>query len=172
MGRITSALGHRRTFAAQNGMSALPSKADICSALIHVRYGRIADIPIQRCYYDAQILISAGKPHRGPLCIARKPHVWRFSGIREYCFGPLRRLGNTALHLCHSCAQHCWRVQRILGEVFLGSFAGTRAYCLLALACRRSVFEVLCRNQLPCLFSPEQHQTGRQKLRRQQREAT
>jgi hypothetical protein len=32
-----SALGHKRTFAAQNGMSALPSKADICGALAHVR---------------------------------------------------------------------------------------------------------------------------------------
>jgi hypothetical protein len=115
------------------------------------------------------ILISAGKLYRGPLGIARKPHAWRFSGIREYCLDPRRRLGNAALHLYHSYAQHCWRVQRISGEVFLGSFAGTRAYCLLALACRRSVFEVLCRNLLLCLFSLEQHQTGRQKLRRQQR---
>ena len=116
------------------------------------------------------ILISAGKLHRGPLCIARKTHAWRFSGIREYCLDPRRRLGNAALHLYHSYAQHCWRVQRILVEVFLGSFAGTRAYCLLALACRHSVFEVLCRNltQLICLFSLEQHQTGRQKLTLQQ----
>ena len=28
-----SALGHKRTFAAQNGMSAFPPKADMCSAL-------------------------------------------------------------------------------------------------------------------------------------------
>jgi hypothetical protein len=32
-----SALGHKRTFAVQNGMSALPSKADMCGALAHVR---------------------------------------------------------------------------------------------------------------------------------------
>ena len=33
----TSALGHKRTFAAQNVMSALPLKADMCSATRHVR---------------------------------------------------------------------------------------------------------------------------------------
>ena len=32
-----SALGHKRTFAVQNGMSALPPIADICSAQAHVR---------------------------------------------------------------------------------------------------------------------------------------
>jgi hypothetical protein len=32
-----SALGHKQTFAMQNGMSALPLKADICSALGHFR---------------------------------------------------------------------------------------------------------------------------------------
>jgi hypothetical protein len=31
------ALGQRQTFAVQKGMSALPPKADICSALVHVR---------------------------------------------------------------------------------------------------------------------------------------
>jgi hypothetical protein len=39
-----SALGLKRTFAPQNVMSALPAKADICSASAHVRYGPIADI--------------------------------------------------------------------------------------------------------------------------------
>src|SRR5262245_58717226 len=34
--RITSALGHKQTFAAQNAMSALPPKADICGATIDV----------------------------------------------------------------------------------------------------------------------------------------
>ena len=31
-----SALGHKRTCAVRNAMSALPSKADMCSALAHV----------------------------------------------------------------------------------------------------------------------------------------
>jgi hypothetical protein len=39
-----SALGHKRTFAPQKVMSALPPKADICGALAHVRFGPIADI--------------------------------------------------------------------------------------------------------------------------------
>ena len=39
-----SALGHKRTFAVQNDMSALPPKADICSARAHVRFVPIADI--------------------------------------------------------------------------------------------------------------------------------
>jgi len=39
-----SALGHKRTFAVQNCMSALPPKADICSAVAHVRFGPIADV--------------------------------------------------------------------------------------------------------------------------------
>ena len=39
-----SALGHKRTFAVQNAMSALPPIADMCSALGHVRFVPIADI--------------------------------------------------------------------------------------------------------------------------------
>jgi hypothetical protein len=39
-----SALGHKRTFAVQNGMSALPPKADMCGALAHVCFVPIADI--------------------------------------------------------------------------------------------------------------------------------
>ena len=39
-----SALGQKRTYAAQKGMSALPSKADMCSALGDVRFVPKADI--------------------------------------------------------------------------------------------------------------------------------
>jgi hypothetical protein len=50
MGRLEgpspmSALGHKRTFAVQNGMSALPPKADMCGATRDVRFVPIADIP-------------------------------------------------------------------------------------------------------------------------------
>jgi hypothetical protein len=38
-----SALGQKRTCAVQRGMSALPPIADICSALVHVRFVPIAD---------------------------------------------------------------------------------------------------------------------------------
>ena len=39
-----SALGHQRTCAAQSDMSALPPKADMCSAKRDVRYVPKADI--------------------------------------------------------------------------------------------------------------------------------
>jgi len=39
-----SALGHKRTYAVQNGMSALPPIADMRSALAYVRKVPIADI--------------------------------------------------------------------------------------------------------------------------------
>jgi len=38
-----SALAQKQTFAAQKAMSALPPKADICSALAHVRFVPKAD---------------------------------------------------------------------------------------------------------------------------------
>jgi hypothetical protein len=37
-------LGQKRTYAAQQVMSALPPKADMCSAQAHVCFGPIADI--------------------------------------------------------------------------------------------------------------------------------
>ena len=39
-----SALGQKQTFAAQDVMSALPPKADMCGALADVRFVPIADI--------------------------------------------------------------------------------------------------------------------------------
>ena len=41
-----SALGQKQTFAVQNGMSALPPKADIGSAQVHVRFVPKADITV------------------------------------------------------------------------------------------------------------------------------
>ena len=41
-----SASGHKRTFAVQNGMSALPPKADMCGATRYVRLVPIADIDV------------------------------------------------------------------------------------------------------------------------------
>src|SRR6516164_6529237 len=38
-----AALGHKRAFAVQTGMSALPPKADMCGARAHVRFGPKAD---------------------------------------------------------------------------------------------------------------------------------
>jgi hypothetical protein len=41
-----SALGQKRTFAAQKVMSALAPKADMCGAARDVRFGPIADINV------------------------------------------------------------------------------------------------------------------------------
>src|SRR5262249_45675321 len=41
---VMSALGQKRTFAPQKGMSALPPRADMCGAARDVRFGPIADI--------------------------------------------------------------------------------------------------------------------------------
>src|SRR5262245_10989026 len=43
-----SALGQKQTCAAQKGMSALPPKADMCSATRDVRFGQKADVAICR----------------------------------------------------------------------------------------------------------------------------
>ena len=40
-----SALGQKQTYAVQKGMSALPSKADMCDAKPNVCFVPIADIP-------------------------------------------------------------------------------------------------------------------------------
>ena len=42
-----SALGHKPTFAVQKGMSALPPRADMCSATRDVRYVPRADIRVR-----------------------------------------------------------------------------------------------------------------------------
>ena len=44
--RVMSALGQKQTFAAQNVMSALHPKADMCSATSDVRFVPEADIPV------------------------------------------------------------------------------------------------------------------------------
>ena len=55
-----SALGHKRTCALQKVMSALPPKADMCSATRDVRFGPKADID---CYnlFDGNDLKAPGE---------------------------------------------------------------------------------------------------------------
>src|SRR5262249_32069370 len=51
-----SAQGQKRTCAAQEGMSALPPKADMCSAVADVRYGPIADILVSFDHFVGNLL--------------------------------------------------------------------------------------------------------------------
>ena len=57
--RGMSALGQKQTFAVQYAMSALPPKADMCSATRHVRFVPIADIRM-----TAELMKSVRSPHR------------------------------------------------------------------------------------------------------------
>ena len=55
--RLMSALGHKRTYAVQKGMSALPPKADMCSAQAHVCFVPKADIGLRSLYYLGGIVL-------------------------------------------------------------------------------------------------------------------
>jgi hypothetical protein len=68
-----SALGQKQTFAVQYVMSALPPKADICSALIHVRFVPIAHkiilwpcpgCPFRKSYPDV-LMMQSGQDRNG-----------------------------------------------------------------------------------------------------------
>ena len=66
-----SALGQKQTFAVQNGMSALPPKADMCSASAHVRFVPIADIVLIRHFIGAR---QANGWSRFANCCPAAPH--------------------------------------------------------------------------------------------------
>ena len=55
-------LGHKRTFAVQRLMSALPPKADMCSATRDVRYGQKRTLALQQAHFtsSAAALGSSG----------------------------------------------------------------------------------------------------------------
>jgi hypothetical protein len=68
MGRPMSALGQKQTCAVQLGMSALPPIADMCSALVHVRYVPKADIAAFECRTDSCVIYSEGRRRAGLPC--------------------------------------------------------------------------------------------------------
>jgi hypothetical protein len=55
-----SALGQKQTLTLQSGMSALPPKADMCSALANVRFGPIADLDGSIDYLVGKLLNQQG----------------------------------------------------------------------------------------------------------------
>jgi hypothetical protein len=58
-----SALSQKQTFAPHNVMSALPPKADICSAQAHVRFGPIADIARVMIGFSIADIVVRGRSH-------------------------------------------------------------------------------------------------------------
>ena len=89
-----SALGHKRTFAPQNAMSALHPKADMCSATRYVRLVPIADIaPLHSITSSALASSFCGTARLSALAvlrlIARSYLVGACTG-RSAGFSPLR----------------------------------------------------------------------------------
>jgi hypothetical protein len=82
-----SALGHKRAFAVQNGMSALPPKADICSAQAHVRFVPKADIAN---LIDHLIGCLPHKLNSAALCLLLLPAVGDKLTTREFGGGRSR----------------------------------------------------------------------------------
>jgi hypothetical protein len=68
---VVSALGHKRTLALQNGMSALPPEADMCSARAHVGFGPTADNRKKRPPFGGLSKIQSGV-YRGSNPLAAK----------------------------------------------------------------------------------------------------
>jgi hypothetical protein len=59
-----SALGRKQTIAVQKGMSALPPKADICSALAHVCFGPMADMVVLFRVWVVDVTLVGWSSHR------------------------------------------------------------------------------------------------------------
>src|SRR5215468_269670 len=78
-----SALGHKRTYAAQNGMSALPSKAvKGCPALVKYTTHRrgpatqpAVELEINHAYTKLFVLCAAKLGPRGAICVRRGTSV-------------------------------------------------------------------------------------------------
>ena len=67
-----SALGQKRTFAVQKGMSALPPIADMCDATRDVRFGPTADIrPVHSITSSAMENTPAGMVRPSALAVVR-----------------------------------------------------------------------------------------------------
>ena len=77
-----SALGHKRTCAAQKGMCALPPKADICSARAHVWLGQKADFQSSRYAQGAAGIQRVAQPNYSGARALRK-------GMLEICIIPV-----------------------------------------------------------------------------------
>jgi|SRR6516165_330616 len=89
-----SALGRKRTFAVQNGMSALTLKADICSARADVRFGQKRTHAAQQMGSLLDHLVSAGEQR------------WR-QGQTEH------PSGLDIDHQLERCCLYDWKVRRL-----------------------------------------------------------
>ena len=91
---LTSALGHKQTFAVQNGMSALHPIADICGAARDVRYGPKADMATSLSYWFAFLVCASAYRKRRALLSRR---LLRRLRCRQRRYQPRHQRG---LQLC------------------------------------------------------------------------
>jgi hypothetical protein len=176
--------GHRRVHSVTSSAAPSSQPGDVVpSAFAALRLITWRDVRLGKS--RGWSLFSAGKRHREPHCISRKPYAWPLSDIRQYCRRDSRRRpGKNALHRHHTRARHCSPMQRILREVFLVSFGSIRERRLCPILTGRrplrrrcTAFSIPCHKPQPfCVVSDclalEQHCSGRQKSGWQQREAT
>src|SRR5262245_51489339 len=120
-----SALGHKRTCAMQNGMSALPAKADMCGAIRDVRSGPEADIA---CLLDH--FVGAGEYGR------RNREAQCFRGLkvddqRELCRCLHRQVGwslafEDAINVASRSSERIDRIRSIGDQAAFGSEVAER----------------------------------------------
>jgi hypothetical protein len=73
-----SGLGHQRTFALQRPMSALPPKADMCSALTHVCFGP------KRTHAPQQIALKKKTANCGGLTVWQQRNLAQHSAFAQH----------------------------------------------------------------------------------------
>ena len=103
-----SALGHKRTCAVQKGMSALPLKADICSATRHVRFVPIAYIHQLTRVIDGSLYVSLSKALAHRRAESRTTVPWALAASLQR---PYQRAFRTT-HRASANHQRPWRSRR------------------------------------------------------------
>jgi len=76
-----SALGQKQTHAVQTGMSALPPKADMCSATRDVRFGPIADMTGLFDHLAGEAQNRGGYFHPKRLCCPQIDDKFKVTGL-------------------------------------------------------------------------------------------
>jgi hypothetical protein len=103
-----SALGHKQTYAVQNIMSALPLKADMCSAARDVCFGSKADVrtAISNVRFTPNSDRESGFPKK--FMSALPPKADTCSALSDVRFGPIADMACLFDHLIGSVEQTKW----------------------------------------------------------------
>ena len=110
-----SALGHKQAFALQWAMSALPPKADMCSATRNVRFGPIADVARYSIISSARACSAGGTLRPSALAVLRLitnsylvgTCTGRLLAVRLRAGRRAHRLSQLSRHLTHARRHRC-----------------------------------------------------------------